>query len=95
MFPTAFVVGVWWLLVLPFLQGWLRTGRWLPDYRLLFEDCWRDAIMLAEGLAFTAIFWLILQLWQESCSTSSNGSPVWRPCCSRRSPWRSCPPYRS
>lgn len=60
----GFVLLVWWLLVLPFLQGRLNEGRWTLDYRLLFRTAWRNPILLAEAGLFTGLFWLILFLWQ-------------------------------
>jgi len=36
----AFLFGVLWLLVLPFAQSRLTTGRWASDYRALFTHAW-------------------------------------------------------
>jgi hypothetical protein len=63
-FALGLEVTVWWLLVLPFLQGRLSTGRWTLDYRLMFQHAWRNKILLAEAALFTGLFWLILLLWQ-------------------------------
>lgn len=63
-FPLGFELTVLWLLVLPFLQTRLATGRWRVDYRSLFTYAWRNKITLAEAGLFTGLFWLILFLWQ-------------------------------
>lgn len=63
-FPLALELTVLWLLVLPFLQARLATGRWRVDYRALFTYAWRNKITLAEAALFTGLFWLILFLWQ-------------------------------
>jgi hypothetical protein len=63
-FPLAFELVVLWLLVLPFLQSRLTTGRWSIDYRTLFTCAWRNKITLAEAALFTALFWMLLSLWQ-------------------------------
>jgi hypothetical protein len=60
----TFIVQVWCLLVLPFLQSRLEAQRWTLDYGLLFKYAWRNALMLLEAALFTGIFWLILELWQ-------------------------------
>jgi hypothetical protein len=64
-FPLAFELSVLWLLVLPFLQTRLASGRWQVDYRALFTYAWRNKITLAEAALFTGLFWLILFLWQS------------------------------
>jgi hypothetical protein len=63
-FPLAFELLVLWLLILPFLQLRLASGRWSVDYRALFLDAWRNKITLAEAALFTGLFWLLLFLWQ-------------------------------
>jgi len=60
----AFVLGVLWLHLLPFAQCRLVTGRWAPQYPVLFAAAWRNALVLAEAGTFTALFWLLLFLWQ-------------------------------
>jgi hypothetical protein len=60
----AFVLGVLWLQLLPFLQCRLLTGRWTPQYPVLFASAWRNALVLAEAGVFTGLFWLLLLLWQ-------------------------------
>jgi hypothetical protein len=59
----ALVLGVLWLHVLPFLQCRLLTGRWMPQYPVLFASAWRNALVLAEAGVFTGLFWLLLLLW--------------------------------
>lgn len=62
-FPSAFTMGVLWLLVLPFMQLRLSSGRWSANYTALFTTAWRNKLMLAEAGAFTGLFWLLLALW--------------------------------
>ncbi|HVO46997.1 MAG TPA: hypothetical protein VMT29_11730 [Steroidobacteraceae bacterium] len=64
-FPLGFILLVWWLHLLPFLQTRLVAGRWTGNYALLFAHAWRNIIGLAEAAVFTGLFWLILGLWQE------------------------------
>ncbi|HVI05201.1 MAG TPA: hypothetical protein VM711_03800 [Sphingomicrobium sp.] len=64
-FPLAFVLVVWWLLTLPFLQSRMATGLWRVDYARLFASAWRNKITLAEAVLFTGLFWLLLFLWQS------------------------------
>lgn len=64
-FPLALVLLVWWLLTLPFIQNRVATGLWKPDYQRLFAFAWRNVISLAEATLFTALFWLLLFLWQS------------------------------
>ncbi len=63
-FPFAFVLIVLWLMALPFAQGRLATGRWAIQYPALFANAWRNKLTLAEAALFTALFWLLLFLWQ-------------------------------
>lgn len=64
-FPLAFVLLVWWLVTLPFLQSRVATGQWQVDYARLFAFAWRNKITLAEAALFTVLFWLLLFLWQS------------------------------
>lgn len=64
-FSLAFVLLVWWLLTLPFIQSRVATGLWRVDYARLFAFAWRNKITLAEAALFTGLFWLLLFLWQE------------------------------
>lgn len=67
-FATAFPLGLelvlLWLVVLPFVQSRLVTGRWKPEYPRLFEIAWRNKLTLAEAGLFTGLFWALLYLWQ-------------------------------
>jgi hypothetical protein len=63
-FPLVLLFGVLWLLVLPFVQCRLTTGRWTSDYRALFSHAWNNKLMLAEAALFTGLFWFLLFLWQ-------------------------------
>jgi hypothetical protein len=62
--PVAFILGLLWLLSMPFIQGRMVTGRWDIQYALLFTTAWRNTLMLAEAGLFTGLFWLLLMLWQ-------------------------------
>jgi len=62
--PFTFVLLVWWLHALPFLQGRVSEGKWTADYRLLFRYSWRNVLLLGEAALFTGLFWLILVLWE-------------------------------
>jgi Domain of unknown function (DUF4153) len=64
-FPLAIVLGVLWLHLMPFVQARLKVGRWTAEYRQLFDHAWRNAITLAEAVAFTGLFWLLLYLWKS------------------------------
>lgn len=64
-FPIAFVLGVLWLLMLPFIQCRLADGQWRARYEALFATAWRNKLVLAEAVLFTGLFWLLLFLWQE------------------------------
>jgi len=61
---TAFIMGLLWLLFLPFVQLRLTTGSWAAQYPLLFTTAWRNKLMLAEAALFTGLFWLLLFLWR-------------------------------
>jgi hypothetical protein len=61
----ALLLGLIWLMSLPFLQVRLASGRWTPDYSVLFSSAWRNKLMLAEAALFTALFWILLVLWQQ------------------------------
>ncbi len=60
---TAFIMGLLWLLILPFIQVRLSTGAWAGGYTLIFTTAWRNKLMLAEAALFTGLFWLLLALW--------------------------------
>ena len=57
------VLVLQWLLILPFVQARLIEGRWRSRYRLLFSCAWNNKILLAEAVAFTGLFWLMLFMW--------------------------------
>lgn len=61
----GFILGVLWLLAMPFLQARLLDGRWRPRYERLFATAWNNKFLLAEAVAFTALFWLLLVLWAQ------------------------------
>jgi hypothetical protein len=62
--PLALLLTVLWLLMLPFAQSRLATGHWTVRYGSLFANAWRNKLVLAEAALFTALFWLLLFLWQ-------------------------------
>lgn len=64
-FPIGFVVGVLWLLSMPFVQARLQAGQWTVEYQTWFALAWRNKLTLAEAGLFTGLFWLLLLLWQE------------------------------
>lgn len=64
-FSFLAVLGVLWCHAMPFAQAWLRTGRARPDYHDLFEFAWRNALLLALGVLFCGVFWLLLGLWAQ------------------------------
>ncbi len=64
-FVFALPLTVLWLLILPFVQGRLTTGGWRVPYGSLFAHAWRNKLALAEAALFTALFWLLLELWQS------------------------------
>lgn len=64
-FPLAFVLGVLWLHMLPFVQCRLAGGKWRTGYAALFDTTWRNTLVLAEAVLFTTLFWLLLFLWQS------------------------------
>lgn len=65
LFPLLGILLVIWLQVLPFLQGRLAAGTWRYGYGVLFTKAWRNKLVLSEAGLFTALFWLLLLLWQE------------------------------
>lgn len=64
LFAYGFVLLVWWLHALPFVQSRVAAGSWRSDYQRLFAFAWRNVITLTEAIVFTGLFWLILLLWQ-------------------------------
>jgi hypothetical protein len=61
----AFLLTLVWLIALPFAQLRLSSGRWRAPYEGFFAVAWRNKVLLAEAVAFTGLFWLLLFLWQE------------------------------
>jgi hypothetical protein len=64
-FPFAIVLVVLWLMLMPFVQARLETGRWRVSYAMLFANAWNNKLVLAEAVAFTGAFWLLLMLMQQ------------------------------
>ncbi|MET0988410.1 MAG: hypothetical protein ABW034_23670 [Steroidobacteraceae bacterium] len=64
-FPLGFVLGVLWLLTLPFIQARIAHGRWRVPYVALFATAWNNKLVLIEAALFTGLFWLLLFLWQQ------------------------------
>lgn len=52
-----------WFVALPFVQSGLRHRNANFPYADLFNDAWRNLLLLLNCLFFTAIFWLLLVLW--------------------------------
>jgi len=52
-----------WFVGLPFVQAGLRHRNADFPYADLFDDAWRNLLLLLNCLFFTAIFWLLLVLW--------------------------------
>ena len=50
------------MILLPFVQSRLREGRMAFHYARLFDDAWRNALLLANCALFAALFWLLLKL---------------------------------
>ncbi|HEX7114713.1 MAG TPA: hypothetical protein VF193_06245 [Steroidobacter sp.] len=63
--PAAFEMVLLWLIALPFGQMRLSSGHWRAPYEGFFGVAWRNKVLLAEAVAFTGLFWLLLFLWQE------------------------------
>lgn len=63
-FTLSVLLGILWLMALPFAQSRLTQGRWSVQYHALFTDAWRNKLVLAEAGLFTGLFWLLLFLWQ-------------------------------
>jgi hypothetical protein len=64
-FPLALLALVFLFHAVPFAQVYLDTGRWRPDYSLLFSHAWRNALQLALAGLFTGVFWILLHLGLE------------------------------
>lgn len=64
-FSLLMVLGLMWLMIMPFLQCRLLQGRWRPSYATLFTTAWRNKLTLGEAAVFTGLFWLLLALWGQ------------------------------
>ncbi len=64
-FPLFLLAFVFLFHAIPFVQLYLDTGRWRPDYSLLFSHTWRNALQLALAALFTGVFWILLRLGLE------------------------------
>jgi hypothetical protein len=64
-FSIGLVLGILWLLMLPFVQWRLSSGHWRAPYTALFSSAWRNKVTLAEAALFTGLLWALLLLWQE------------------------------
>jgi len=66
-YADLFVFGlsslIAWFIALPFLQGGLRSGGPRYPYPGLFDDAWRNTLLVANCVVFTGGFWLLLALW--------------------------------
>jgi hypothetical protein len=63
--PLFLLAFVFLFHAIPFAQVYLDTGRWRPDYSLLFSHTWRNALQLALAGLFTGVFWILLHLGLE------------------------------
>lgn len=52
-----------WFVGLPFLQGGLRENSLTFPYGRLFDDAWRNTLLVTNCFAFTGLFWILLGLW--------------------------------
>lgn len=52
-----------WFIMLPFVQSGLRDGHMRVQYARLFDDAWRNTLLLANCILFAALFWMLLGLW--------------------------------
>lgn len=52
-----------WVVLLPFVQAYLKTGSVRPPYADLFDFAWNNIITLKIAALFTGIFWGLLALW--------------------------------
>jgi hypothetical protein len=52
-----------WFVSLPFLQAGVRSNSLVFPYAGLFDDAWRNTLLMANCIVFTALFWVLLALW--------------------------------
>lgn len=63
MFVFAATSAIVCFVCLPFLQSRLRERAWRCPYSRLFDDAWRNTLLIANGALFVGLFWLLLALW--------------------------------
>lgn len=63
--PSLLPAVVLWLVLVAFLRARLESGRWRPEYRVLFAAAWRNKLTLLEAFVFVGLLWLLLLLWGE------------------------------
>ena len=71
MFCLASLVA--WFIILPFVQSRLRDGTMAFQYARLFDDAWRNALLLANCILFAALFWMLLGLWGRAGAAGAAG----------------------
>lgn len=66
-FPTFFGLALVSFMLVPLVSAWgekggddSALGRW--NYARLFEHSWRNAVITAQALVLTCLFWIVLQL---------------------------------
>lgn len=62
-FVFALTSVVVWFVSLPFIQARLRENAWSFPYPRLFDDAWRNILLVSNCIAFTGLFWVLLTLW--------------------------------
>lgn len=62
-FVFAATSAVVWFVSLPFIQARLREDAWRFPYPRLFDDAWRNTLLVSNCVVFTGLFWLLLALW--------------------------------
>lgn len=66
-FGSIFAFGSNMLLLayitLPFMQSWLRRGRFVFLYADLYEFGWSNTLVIIVACVFTALVWALLGLW--------------------------------
>lgn len=63
MFVFALSSVVVWFVCLPFTQARLRENSWRFPYHRLFDDAWRNTLLVSNCVVFTGFFWVLLALW--------------------------------
>lgn len=62
-FVFALTSVVVWFVSLPFIQARLREDAWRFPYPKLFDDAWRNTLLVSNCIVFTGLFWVLLALW--------------------------------